>query len=36
MNDMKSYMSPIPVGDVMVGESVGEVVENWRHGPEPG
>ena len=28
MNDMKSYMPPIPVGDVMVGESVGEVVES--------
>ncbi len=36
MNDAKSYAAPVGIGDVMVGGTVGEVVESRQDGFAPG
>ena len=36
MNDAKSYAAPVGIGDVMVGGTVGEVVESRQDGLAPG
>ncbi len=36
MNDAKSYAEPVPVGGVMAGQVVGEVIASNRDGFEPG
>jgi NADPH-dependent curcumin reductase CurA len=36
MNDVKSYVPPVKLGEVMVGQTVGEVVESQDPGFKPG
>ncbi len=36
MNDAKSYAAPVGIGDVMVGGTVGEIVESRQDGFAPG
>ncbi|MDP3610225.1 MAG: NADP-dependent oxidoreductase, partial [Rubrivivax sp.] len=36
MNDAKSYAAPVGLGDVMVGGTVGEIVESKQAGFAPG
>lgn len=36
MNDVKSYVSPVQIGEVMVGQTAGKVVESKHSGFKPG
>jgi NADPH-dependent curcumin reductase len=36
MNDVKSYVPPVPLGAVMTGQTVGEVIESQDPGFKPG
>lgn len=36
MNDVKSYVPPVQIGEVMVGQTVGEVIESQAPGFSPG
>ena len=36
MSDAKSYVKPVEIGEVMVGQTVGEVVESRHPGFKPG
>ena len=33
MSDAKSYSARVPIGGVMVGRTIGEVVREWWEGP---